>query len=199
VDFTSPALSLSLADHAAAMGIAHVIGTTGFSPEEEQALRSAAAAGARIVKSGNMSLGVNLLMGLVRKAASVLGPEFDAEILEIHHNRKVDAPSGTALMLGEAVADGRHMPLAGNSVRTRDGHTGPRPAGAIGFASLRGGGVVGEHTVYFMGPNERIALSHIAEDRALFATGAVAAARWAAGQKAGYYSMADVLGFNEQG
>ncbi len=195
IDFTAPAASVGLAHKAAARGLVHVIGTTGCSPEDDAAFAVAAGAGARIVKSGNFSLGVNTLLGLVRQAAAAL-PGFDVEILEMHHNRKVDAPSGTALMLGAAAAQGRGIDLAGHAVRSRDGHTGPRTAGTIGFAALRGGNVIGEHSVILAGPSERIVLTHIADNRALFAEGAVRAALWAAGQPAGLYSMADVLGFN---
>jgi len=146
------------------------------------------------VKSGNMSLGVNLLAALVKRAAAALDQDFDIEILEMHHDRKVDAPSGTALLLGQAAAEGRKIDLAKRSVRGRDGHTGARQAGDIGFAVLRGGTVVGEHSVIFAGPAERIELVHRAEDRMIFARGAVKAALWARGQKPGLYSMADVLG-----
>lgn len=195
IDFTAPAASVTLAKKAAERGLVHIIGTTGFSEEDEAAIRQAAKAGARIVKAGNFSLGVNLLMGLVKKAAAEL-PGFDIEILEMHHNRKVDAPSGTALMLGEAAAAGRNVSLKDASVRVRDGHTGAREPGTIGFATLRGGNVIGEHSVIFAGPAERLELRHVADDRTLFAGGAVRAALWAKDQKPGLYSMADVLGFN---
>jgi 4-hydroxy-tetrahydrodipicolinate reductase len=195
IDFTAPAASVMLAKKAAERGMVHILGTTGLSADDEAAIRQAAKAGARIVKAGNFSLGVNLLLGLVRKAAAEL-PGFDVEILEMHHNRKVDAPSGTALMLGEAAASGRNVSLEEASVRVRDGHTGPRAPGSIGFAALRGGNVIGEHHVIFAGPNERLTLSHVADDRNLFAEGAVRAALWARDQKPGLYSMADVLGFN---
>lgn len=195
IDFTAPANSVELAKRAAALGLVHIIGTTGCSEADDDAIRAAATAGARIVKAGNLSLGVNLLMGLVKQAAAAL-PGFDIEILEMHHNKKVDAPSGTALMLGEAAAQGRNLDLKTHSVRVRDGHTGPREAGTIGFASLRGGNVVGEHRVILAGPSERIELNHIADNRTLFAEGAVRAALWARDQHPGFYSMADVLGFN---
>jgi 4-hydroxy-tetrahydrodipicolinate reductase len=195
IDFTAPANSVALAKLAAERGLVHIIGTTGCSVEEDEAIVAAARAGARIVKAGNFSLGVNLLMGLVEKAAREL-PGFDIEVLEMHHNKKVDAPSGTALMLGEAAAKGRNIKLADHSVRSRDGYTGARQEGTIGFATLRGGNVIGEHKVIFAGPSERIELAHMADNRALFAEGAVRAALWASLQKAGYYSMADVLGFN---
>ena len=197
IDFTAPAASVALARRAAEAGLVHVIGTTGCTAEDEAAIRQAAAGGARIVKAGNFSLGVNLLQGLVRQAAGILGEDFDIEILEMHHNRKVDAPSGTALMLGQAAAQGRGIDLDTHSARGRDGLTGPRKKGEIGFAALRGGTVVGEHTVMLAGDGERIELTHRAESRTIFANGAVRAALWAAGQPAGLYDMADVLGFNE--
>src|SRR5207253_1958446 len=145
-------------------------------------------------KSGNMSLGVNLLAALVKKVAATLGDEFDIEILEMHHKHKIDAPSGTALLLGKAAADGRSVDFSRHSVRARDGHTGARPQGAIGFAALRGGSIVGEHQVIFAGPAERIELAHKAESRDIFARGAVRGALWARDKKEGLYSMADVLG-----
>lgn len=194
IDFTAPANSVALAREAAKRGLVHIIGTTGCSEADEAAIREAAS-GARIVKAGNFSLGVNLLMSLVKQAAAAL-PGFDIEILEMHHNKKVDAPSGTALMLGEAAARGRNVDLKAHSVRVRDGHTGPREEGSIGFASLRGGNVIGEHRVILAGPSERIELNHIADNRALFAEGAVRAAIWARSQKPGFYTMADVLGLN---
>jgi len=197
LDFTVPAATVEFAFYAAQAHIAHIIGTTGCSPDDEAKIRAAARHTA-IVKSGNMSLGVNLLAGLARQAARALGPDdFDIEILEMHHRHKVDAPSGTALLLGQAAAEGRGIDLASESVRSRDGHTGPRPKGAIGFATLRGGSVVGDHSVILAGTGERITLSHHAEDRAIFARGAVRAALWAHDQKPGLYSMADVLGFSE--
>ncbi len=195
VDFTAPANSVALAQAAARRGLIHIIGTTGCSDADDAAIAAAAASGARIVKAGNFSLGLNLLLGLVRQAAAAL-PGFDIEILEMHHNKKVDAPSGTALMLGEAAALGRNVDLKTHSVRVRDGHTGAREAGSIGFATLRGGNVIGEHKVILAGPSERIELNHIADNRALFADGAVRAALWARDQQPGLYSMADVLGFN---
>jgi 4-hydroxy-tetrahydrodipicolinate reductase len=195
IDFTAPAASVALARKAAERGMVHIIGTTGLSADDELAIKQAARAGARIVKAGNFSLGINLLLGLVRRAAAEL-PGFDVEILEMHHNRKVDAPSGTALMLGEAAAAGRNISLKDASVRVRDGHTGAREPGTIGFATLRGGNVIGEHTVIFAGPAERVEFRHVADDRTLFAGGAVRAALWARDQKPGLYSMADVLGFN---
>ena len=194
LDFTAPAATVEFAGYAAQARIAHIIGTTGCTPEDDAKI-AAAARHATIVKSGNMSLGVNLLAALVEQAAKALGPEdFDIEVLEIHHRRKVDAPSGTALLLGEAAARGRDIGLGENSVRVRDGVTGARVAGTIGFATLRGGSVIGEHSVIFAGGGERIVLSHHAEDRSLFASGAVKAALWAQGRKPGLYSMRDVLG-----
>jgi 4-hydroxy-tetrahydrodipicolinate reductase len=193
LDFTAPAATLAYADLAAEAGIVHVIGTTGIGPEHDDRLK-AAARRARIVRSGNMSLGVNLLAALVKRAAATLGPDYDIEILEMHHRNKVDAPSGTALLLGRAAADGRQIDLAEKSVRVRDGHTGARPEGAIGFATLRGGSVVGEHSVIFAGEGERIELTHHAESRDNFARGALRAALWAFDQKPGLYDMSDVLG-----
>jgi len=199
IDFTVPAATVELAGKAAQHGLVHVIGTTGCSADDEAALSRAADEGARIVKAGNMSLGVNLLVALVRQAARALGPDWDAEILEMHHNRKVDAPSGTALMLGEAVAAGHGVALADKSVMAREGHVGAREKGEIGFATLRGGNVIGEHRVFLVGPNERIEMSHVAQDRALFADGAIKAVKWAADRPAGYYSMAEVLGLETRG
>ncbi len=193
LDFTTPSASLETAALAAQARIVHVIGTTGFAAED-QARLEAAARHATIVKSGNMSLGVNLLAALVEQAARALDANFDIEILEMHHKHKVDAPSGTALLLGEAAAKGRGIALADNSVRSRDGHTGERPNGAIGFATLRGGNVVGDHTVIFAGAGERLELTHRAQDRQIFARGAVAAALWAQGRGPGLFSMRDVLG-----
>jgi 4-hydroxy-tetrahydrodipicolinate reductase len=196
LDFTTPAASLEHAALAAQARIVHVIGTTGFSANEEAKIE-AAARHAVIVKSGNMSLGVNLIAAMVRKAAAALSEEFDIEIIEMHHRHKVDAPSGTALLLGRAAAEGRGVSLHERAVRSRDGHTGKRRRGDIGFATLRGGDVVGEHTVMFAGPHERIEFTHRASDRAIFARGAVKAALWGRGQKPGLYSMADVLGLSE--
>ena len=196
LDFSVPAASVEFAGYAAQARIVHVIGTTGCT-EADDAKIAAAARHATIVKSGNMSLGVNLLAVLVEQAARALdAADFDIEILEMHHKHKVDAPSGTALLLGEAAATGRGIPLAGNEVRVRDGHTGARPAGAIGFATLRGGSVVGVHSVMLAGTGETITLSHHAGDRAIFARGAVKAALWAHGKKPGLYSMRDVLGLS---
>jgi 4-hydroxy-tetrahydrodipicolinate reductase len=193
IDFSAPAATVELAGLAAQARIAHVIGTTGLSEDDLERI-AAASRHAPIVRSGNMSLGVNLLAQLVRAGAKALGADFDIEIVEMHHRMKVDAPSGTALMLGEAAAEGRGINLAEHSARGRDGVTGPRERGEIGFASLRGGTVVGDHSVIFAGAGERIVLSHHAEDRGLFARGALQAALWARDRKPGLYSMADVLG-----
>lgn len=198
IDFTSPATSIAFAGLAAQARIVHVIGTTGCSTEDEEKFE-AASRHARIVKSGNMSLGVNLLSVLTRQASQALDAQnWDIEILEMHHRHKVDAPSGTALLLGEAAAAGRKVDLAGSSVRVRDGHTGARETGTIGFATLRGGSVIGEHSVIFAGEGERVELSHYAGDRSIFARGAIAAALWAFDRKPGFYSMLDVLGLSEQ-
>lgn len=197
LDFTSPSASVTYAGLAAQARIVHVIGTTGCSVEDEEKFR-AAARHARIVKSGNMSLGVNLLAELVRQAARALDAAgWDIEVLEMHHKHKVDAPSGTALLLGQAAAEGRGVDLTENSVRVRDGHTGARTAGDIGFATLRGGSVIGEHSVLFAGEGEIVTLSHSAGDRTIFARGAVKAALWAFSQKPGFYSMSDVLGLSK--
>ncbi len=195
IDFSMPRASVDFAGLAAQARIVHVIGTTGFS-EADEAHIAAAARHATIVKAGNMSLGVNLLAALVRQAARALGPEWDIEIVEMHHRAKVDAPSGTALLLGDAAAEGRNIPLKDNSERGRDGETGARKEGAIGFASLRGGSVVGDHQVIFAGPSERLVLGHIAEDRAIFARGAIKAALWGRGKGPGLFDMADVLGLS---
>jgi 4-hydroxy-tetrahydrodipicolinate reductase len=194
LDFTTPAASVAMSEIAAQARIVHVIGTTGFL-DEQLARLEAAARHAVIVKSGNMSLAVNLLAALVKEAAKVL-PNYDIEIVEMHHRMKVDAPSGTALLLGEAAARGRGVDLRKHQVRARDGNTGARADGAIGFASLRGGTVVGEHTVTLAGPYERLELSHRAEDRMIFARGALAAALWGQGKKPGLYAMSDVLGLS---
>jgi 4-hydroxy-tetrahydrodipicolinate reductase len=193
LDFTIPAATVAHAELAARSGRVHIVGTTGLSGENEKLIAQAAKR-AVIVKSGNFSMGVNLLAALTKRVAKTLDEDFDIEVLEMHHNKKVDAPSGTALMLGQAAAEGRGVDLAQRSQRGRDGHTGVRCAGDIGFASLRGGTVVGDHTVVFAGPAERIELSHKAEDRMIFARGALRAALWARSQKPGLYSMADVLG-----
>ncbi len=197
LDFTTPATTNEFAALAAQARIVHIIGTTGCSTEDEAKI-AAAARHARIVKSGNMGLGVNLLSVLVEQAARALDPaDWDIEVLEMHHKRKVDAPSGTALLLGAAAAKGRGVDLATHSVRVRDGHTGPREAGTIGFATLRGGSVIGEHSVVFAGEGELVTMSHSAGDRSIFARGAIKAALWARDKKPGLYSMLDVLGLSQ--
>ncbi len=200
IDFTTPAASVALASASAAHGgPALVIGSTGLADTDLAAI-DAASARIAIVRSANYSLGVNLLMGLVEQAARALRPEdWDIEVFEAHHRRKVDAPSGTALMLGQAAATGRGMDLAVVSERARDGLTGPRAAGAIGFSVMRAGGLVGEHTVTFAAEDEILTLSHSARDRSLFARGALAAAIWVAGRPPGLYDMMDVLGFEQRG
>jgi 4-hydroxy-tetrahydrodipicolinate reductase len=192
-EFVIPAATLAFAELTAAASKVHIIGTTGHSAAEE-ALIAKAANRATIVKAGNFSMGVNLLVALVKRVAKTLNDDYDVEVIEMHHNKKIDAPSGTALMLGRAAAAGRGIDLAQHSARGRDGMTGARHAGDIGFASLRGGTVVGEHSVIFAGPAERVELTHRAEDRMIFARGALHAALWARDKKPGLYSMADVLG-----
>ena len=193
IDFTAPAATIAYAQAAASLGKIHVIGTTGLGADDEAKIKDAAKK-AVIVKSGNMSVGVNLLAALTRRVAKTLDSSFDIEILEMHHNQKVDAPSGTALMFGRAAAEGRAVDHDKRTVKAREGHTGARKPGDIGYAALRGGTVVGEHHVIFAGPAERLELVHKAEDRMIFARGALHAAMWARNQKAGLYSMADVLG-----
>jgi 4-hydroxy-tetrahydrodipicolinate reductase len=193
LDFTSPAATVEHAGLAANARIVHVVGTTGLS-EADDARLDAAARHATIVKAGNMSLGVNLLVELTRKIAEALDEDFDIEIVEMHHRMKVDAPSGTALMLGAAAAEGRKRALKDIAVRVRDGHTGPRKRGDIGFAALRGGSVVGEHSVVFAADGEIIEVTHKAGDRGIFARGAVKAALWGKGKGPGLFSMVDVLG-----
>jgi 4-hydroxy-tetrahydrodipicolinate reductase len=196
IDFTVPAATVALVALAAEHGKVHIIGTTGMSANDHAKV-AAAAKRAVVVKSGNMSLGVNLLAALTKRVARTLDEDFDIEIVEMHHNKKVDAPSGTALLLGQAAADGRGVDLGQRSERGRDGHTGARERGDIGFASLRGGTVVGDHTVIFAGNSERIELTHKADDRMIFARGALKAAGWGRTQKPGLYSMADVLGLGD--
>jgi 4-hydroxy-tetrahydrodipicolinate reductase len=196
LDFTTPAATLAFAALCAEAGIVHVAGTTGLSAADEAKLKGFAQK-AVVVRSGNMSLGVNLLAALVRRVAASLDDEFDVEILEMHHNKKVDAPSGTALLLGEAAARGRGIDFAAHRISVREGITGPRKKGHIGFAALRGGSVVGEHSVMFAAPGERVELTHRAEDRGIFARGALKAALWARGKPPGLYSMADVLGLTD--
>ncbi|HEV7261251.1 MAG TPA: 4-hydroxy-tetrahydrodipicolinate reductase [Bosea sp. (in: a-proteobacteria)] len=195
LDFTTPDATVAFAALAARTRIAHIVGTTGLEPQHLAKLE-AAARDTAIIRSGNMSLGVNLLAALVRKVAATLGTDWDIEIVEMHHRMKVDAPSGTAVLLGEAAAQGREVDLAQERVAVRDGHTGARVPGTIGFATLRGGTVVGDHKVVFAGAGERLELAHIAEDRGLFAQGAVKAALWGRGRQPGLYSMADVLGLD---
>lgn len=192
IDFSSPALSLEMAAKCAEHKKVLVCGTTGFSENEKQQFASYAA-NAVIVWSSNMSLGVNLLMNLVQKTAEILRDDFDIEIVEMHHNRKVDAPSGTALSLGAAVAQGRAIDLQKHAVMARVGKDAKRNKGEIGFATLRGGDVIGDHTVIFAGDGERVELSHKASSRDIFAKGAIRAAIWGSAQKAGFYSMRDVL------
>lgn len=194
MDFTRPHVSVELAALTAQARIVHVLGTTGCSAEDDAKIR-AASRHATIIKSGNMSLGINLLQALVKQAAKAL-PNYDVEIVEMHHRSKIDAPSGTALMLGRAAAEARDITLEEHSARGRDGNYGPRMDGDIGFASLRGGSVIGDHEVILAGPEERITLGHIAEGRTIFAHGAIAAARWGQGKKPGLYTMADVLGLS---
>jgi 4-hydroxy-tetrahydrodipicolinate reductase len=192
VDFTSPDATLALVQAARARRIACVIGTTGYGPPVAAAI-AALAEVAPIVVAANFSLGVNLLLGLARTAARVLG-DWDAEVAEIHHNRKRDAPSGTALAIGRAIAAGRGVDYDQVKRHGRDGDVGPRPAGEIGLSAIRGGDVIGEHTAFFFGPDERIELGHKASSRTIFAAGAVRAAAWVAGQPPGRYDMLDVLG-----
>ncbi|MER9405064.1 4-hydroxy-tetrahydrodipicolinate reductase [Mesorhizobium caraganae] len=195
IDFTTPAASVELAKACAARGgPALVVGSTGFEPAELAAIATASKSVA-IVRSGSYSLGLNMLAGLVELAARALGPDADIEILEAHHRFKVDAPSGTALMLGEAAARGRGVILDDLARRARDGVTGPRPAGEIGFAVLRGGSVVGEHSASFLSQGETLTLSHSAGDRSMFARGAIAAALWLVERPPGEYDMRDVVGF----
>jgi len=196
IDFTAPAATIAFAQAAAERGIVHVIGTTGMGADQIATLAGPAQR-AVIVRAGNMSLGVNLLTLLTRKVAAALDADFDIEIIEYHHNRKVDAPSGTALMLGEAAAEGRGVTLADVTDSGRDGLTGARKRGDIGFSAIRGGDIVGEHDVMFAGEGERIILRHIASDRALFARGALKAALWGQGRAPGEYDMLDVLGLND--
>ncbi len=193
LDFTSPKATVEFAGLAANARAVHVIGTTGLTAADEAQI-AAAARHAPIIKAGNMSLGVNLLVALTRRVAEALDEDFDIEIVEMHHRDKVDAPSGTALMLGAAAAEGRAIDLAQRSVKARDGVTGPRNRGDIGFATLRGGSVVGEHKVIFAGAGERVELVHVASDRSVFARGAVKALQWGQGKAPGLYSMSDVLG-----
>ena len=196
IEFTIPAATHAFLELTAAGGLVHIIGTTGHSAEEEKVIAEAASR-AKIVKAGNFSMGVNLLVALTKRVAKTLDDAFDIEIVKMHHNKMVDAPSGTALMLGRAAAAGRGIDIGQRSVRGRVGITGARRPGDIGFVSLRGGTVVGEHSVIFAGPAERVELTHRAEDRMIFARGALHAALWARDQKPGLYSMTDVLGLGD--
>lgn len=193
IDFTAPEATVEFAALAAQARAVHVIGTTGMD-DTHLAKLAAAARHATIVRAGNMSLGVNLLTQLTKKVAAALDEDFDIEIVEYHHNKKVDAPSGTALMLGEAAAEGRNVSLSDVQDRGRDGITGARKSGDIGFVAIRGGDIVGEHDVMFAAEGERIILRHIASDRAVFARGALKAALWGQGKAPGEYDMLDVLG-----
>ena len=196
LDFTVPGATIANVAIAAERGLVHIVGTTGLSASDMAVIKSVTSR-AVVVQSGNMSLGVNLLAALVKRVAASLDDSFDIEIVEMHHRAKIDAPSGTAFLLGEAAAAGRGVDLHTHSARGRDGHTGARRAGDIGFAALRGGTVTGDHSVIFAGAMERIELTHRAEDRTMFAQGAVKAALWARHQKPGFYSMADVLGLTD--
>ena len=193
LDFTAPEATVRFAGIAAQARAVHVIGTTGLSDQDLKAV-SAASRHAVVIRAGNMSLGVNLLVKLTRMAAGILDEDFDIEVVEAHHNRKIDAPSGTALMLGEAAAEGRGAELNEVAERGRDGIAGARSRGAIGFSAIRGGDIIGEHDVLFAGPGERIVLRHVASDRSLFARGALHAALWGQDKKPGEYDMMDVLG-----
>jgi 4-hydroxy-tetrahydrodipicolinate reductase len=193
IDFTAPAATVEFAALAAQARAVHVVGTTGLEPADHARL-DAAARHAVVVQAGNMSLGVNLLTRLTQKVAAALDADWDIEVIEAHHRRKVDAPSGTALMLGQAAADGRGVALDAARVSGRDGITGARERGSIGFSAIRGGDIVGEHDVLFAGEGERIILRHVATDRTIFARGALRAALWGQGQKPGRYDMMDVLG-----
>ncbi len=193
IDFTAPDATVAFAELTAQARAVHVIGTTGFEHRHLDALK-AAARHAPIVRAGNMSLGVNLLVGLTRKVAAALGTDWDIEVVEAHHRHKVDAPSGTALMLGEAAAEGRGAALADLRTPAREGITGARETGSIGFSAIRGGDVVGEHDVIFATEGERIVLRHLATDRAIFARGAIRAAIWGQDKGPGEYDMNDVLG-----
>ena len=197
IDFTAPAATIGFAELAAQARAVHVIGTTGLT-EGDIVKLDAAARHAVIVRAGNMSLGVNLLVQLTKKVAAALDEDFDIEIIEAHHHHKIDAPSGTALMLGEAAAQGRGVALKDVTDSGRDGITGARVRGDIGFSAIRGGDIVGEHDVLFAAAGERIKLTHIATDRAIFARGALKAALWGQTQKPGSYSMLDVLGLNDE-
>ena len=193
IDFTSPAATVAYAELTAQARAVHVIGTTGLDADDLRRI-AAAARHAPIIRAGNMSLGVNLLVGLTRRVAAALGEDWDIEIVEAHHRHKVDAPSGTALMLGEAAAEGRRAPFEALRVPAREGITGARVPGSIGFSAIRGGDIVGEHDVIFAAEGERVVLRHLATDRAIFARGALRAALWGQDKGPGEYDMADVLG-----
>jgi 4-hydroxy-tetrahydrodipicolinate reductase len=195
IDFSAPVALQANLDAARVAGIPILIGTTGLEEAHFAAIENAAQA-IPVLQTGNTSLGVNLLSALVEKAASALGDDWDLEILEMHHRHKVDAPSGTAKLLGEAAARGRGIDLSEHRDAVRDGHTGARKQGDIGFATLRGGSVAGDHSVILAGEQERITLSHSAENRMIFARGAVKAAAWLIGKDAGRYTMGDVLDLN---
>lgn len=193
IDFSSPTALEGNLDAAVAAGVPILVGTTGLE-ERHHWLLDQAADKIAVLQTGNTSLGVNMLAFLVEEAAKRLGEDWDIEIVETHHRMKVDAPSGTALLLGEAAARGREVGLSNVAVRGRDGITGARESGTIGFAALRGGSVAGDHTVHFLADNERLSLSHIAENRGIFARGAVKGALWLVGKPAGRYGMREVLG-----
>ncbi len=193
IDFTTPAASVAFAELAAQARAVHVIGTTGMTPEDIARLKPAARH-APIIRAGNMSLGVNLLTALARKVAAALDEDWDIEVVESHHRHKVDAPSGTALMLGEAAAEGRGKPLEELRTPGREGMTGARQRGTIGFSAVRGGDIVGEHDLMFLSEGERVILRHIATDRTIFARGALRAALWGQDKGPGEYDMLDVLG-----
>jgi len=195
IDFTAPAATVVHAALAAEHGTVLVAGTTGLDADQQRAIEEAAAKVA-IIQAANMSVGITLALGLTKQMASILGPDYDIEIVEMHHRHKVDAPSGTALALGRAAAEGRGVDLDAVSERVRDGHTGARTAGDIGFATLRGGDVVGEHSVIFAADGERIEITHKATSRTIFSRGAVRAALWAEGKAPGIYTMRDVLGLD---
>jgi len=196
IDFTAPAATLNHAAFVAERGMAMVIGTTGFDDDQMQQLHHALP-DAAVVMAANYSVGVNLALSLIERAAQVLGNDYDAEIFEAHHKHKVDAPSGTALAMGKALARGRDVNLDDVSVLSRQGITGARKAGSIGFSVVRGGNIVGEHRTMFIADEERIEINHIASDRMVFARGAVRAAGWLSGQSSGWYDMQDVLGLNQ--
>ncbi len=195
IDFTTPAATRQAAELAARTKLAAVIGTTGLTPAEDSAI-AALSEVAPVVVAANFSLGVNLVLGLVKQAARVLGPDWDAEVVETHHNKKRDAPSGTALAIARAIAAGHGVDYDQVKRHTRDGDVGPRPRGEIGVSTVRGGDVIGEHVAYFFGAAERIEIAHRATSRSIFAAGAVRAAAWVAGKPPGRYDMLDVLGFN---